>query len=109
MKDNKGLPIGTSNDNPILDTRIYKVEYLDGHKAALSANMVAQNRLAQVDEEGNRYVLFDEIVDARVDRTQVTLDNGFIYSANGGKGKRKQLLAGKYWYGGKIVAHHGKS
>jgi hypothetical protein len=26
LDKNDGLPIGTANDNPILDTRIYKVE-----------------------------------------------------------------------------------
>ena len=32
IKDAKGLPIGTANDNPILDTCIYEVEYFDGYK-----------------------------------------------------------------------------
>ena len=32
LRDANGLPIGTANDNPILDTRLYEVEYLDGHK-----------------------------------------------------------------------------
>ena len=31
--DVKGIPIGRSNENPMLDTRVYEVEYLDGHKA----------------------------------------------------------------------------
>ena len=30
LKDVNGLPIGLANENPILDTRMYKVEYLDG-------------------------------------------------------------------------------
>ena len=29
LRDANGLPIGTVNDNPILDTRLYEVEYLD--------------------------------------------------------------------------------
>ena len=53
LRDANGLPIGIANDNPILDTRLYEVEYLDGHKASLSANEIAQNLFAQVDEEGN--------------------------------------------------------
>jgi hypothetical protein len=32
-KDLHGKPIGISNKNPILDTRIYKVTYPDGHTA----------------------------------------------------------------------------
>ena len=61
------LPIGMSDQNPILDTRIYKVEYQDGHKASMTANFIAQNLFAQVDEKGHRHVLFDEIVDNSTD------------------------------------------
>ena len=50
------MPVGTANDNPILDTRVYEVEYADGHKAALAANAIAENMFAQVDDESNRHV-----------------------------------------------------
>ena len=30
LKDANGLPIGLANENPILDTRMYEIEYLDG-------------------------------------------------------------------------------
>ena len=43
LRDANGLPIGTANNNPILDTRMYEVEYPDRHKASLSANAIAQN------------------------------------------------------------------
>ena len=56
------LHIGTANENPILDTRVYEVKYVDGHKASLNANAIAQNMFAQVDDKGNRHVLFDEII-----------------------------------------------
>jgi len=46
LRDKNGIPIGTSNDNPLLDSRIYEVEYNDGHKASLSANSIAQNMFA---------------------------------------------------------------
>ena len=50
---------------------MYEVEYQDSHTAALAVNLVAENLFAQVDEEGNCSVLFDEIVDVRTDVTQV--------------------------------------
>lgn len=31
LRDKDELPIGKANTNPILDTRMYKVEYPDGH------------------------------------------------------------------------------
>ena len=43
LRDKNGLPIGTANDNPILNTRLYEVEFLDGYKASLAANTIAEN------------------------------------------------------------------
>ena len=59
LKDANGLPIGTANEKPILDTRVYEVKYFDGHKASLTANAIAQNMFAKVKDEGNRNVLFE--------------------------------------------------
>ena len=65
LKDHRGNPIGTANDNPTLDTRMHEVEYHDGSKQALSANVIAENMFASVDEEGHRHLLLDSIVDMR--------------------------------------------
>ena len=68
LKDVNGFLIVTSHKNPILDTRDYEAEYSDGHKASMAAKVVAMNLFAQVDSEGNRHALFDEIDDRRTDR-----------------------------------------
>ena len=49
MKDTAGNPIGRANTNLMLDTNLYKVEYSNGHTAALSANAIAENLHTQVD------------------------------------------------------------
>ena len=85
LRDANGIPIGTANDNPILDTRLYEVEYADGYKASLAANAIAENMFAQVDDDGHRFVLLDSVVDHRVDGTEVRKENGFIQSSNGGR------------------------
>ena len=59
LRDANGLPILTSDENPILDSCVYEVEYQDGHKASMTANEIAQNLFAQVDAEGNHHGLFD--------------------------------------------------
>jgi len=41
LRDANGLPIDTAHDNPILDSRMYEVEYQDGHKSAMAANAIA--------------------------------------------------------------------
>jgi hypothetical protein len=50
LRDKDGLPIGTANDNPILDSRWYEVEFQDGYKASLAANAIAENLFAQIDD-----------------------------------------------------------
>ena len=52
LKDANGIPIGATNDNPLLDTKMYEVEYLDGERALLSANYIAEKLFIQVDDTG---------------------------------------------------------
>ena len=57
---------------------MYDIKYQDGHTAALAANLIAKNLFAQVDEEGNHSVLFDEILDVRTNGTQVLKQDAFV-------------------------------
>ena len=52
LRDANGIPIGTANDNLILDSRIYEVEYADGYKASLTANAIAQTSLPKSTMKG---------------------------------------------------------
>jgi hypothetical protein len=72
-KDIHGNPIGVSHPNPILDTRIYEVNFPDGHTAEYSANVIAECLYSQVDAEGNRYAIFEETIDWR--KTPEALEN----------------------------------
>ena len=89
MRNANGISIGTANNNPILDTRLHEVEYLDGCKTSLTANTIAENLFSQVNDEGNRHVLFDAIIDHRRDSTALQQKNAFISSANGGCRRRE--------------------
>jgi hypothetical protein len=89
MRDNDGNPIGVANDNPILDTRLYEVEWHDGRREALAANVIAENLFAQVDDEGNRHVLLQDIVDHRKSDDAVSGDDAFFTSQSGLKQRRR--------------------
>ena len=52
LRNANGLPLIKASYNSILDTLMYEVEYADGEKSALSANLIAENIFAQIDEEG---------------------------------------------------------
>jgi hypothetical protein len=89
LKDSDGKPIGVAHHNPILDSRIFEVEFLDGYTVSMTANAIAEHLFAQVDSEGRRLLLIDEIVDHRRSADAVTVADGFITSRNGRKHHRK--------------------
>ena len=70
LRDENVIPIGRHNENPMFYTRVYEVEYLNVHKASIAANTIDTNLFSQVGEEGNGFVIFDEIVDHRVHGTE---------------------------------------
>ena len=72
--DVDGRPIGSKHNYPLLDSRVFEVEYDDGTFEVLSANVIAENILAQVDDEGHKQLMLDEIIDHRQHGT-VTLSN----------------------------------
>ena len=57
---------------------MYEVEYQDGTKASPTANYIAENLFTQVDQEGNRHILLDELIDYRVNSSEVKLRDAFI-------------------------------
>jgi hypothetical protein len=66
LNDEEGNPIGRSHSNPLLDSRKYEVIYADGEVDELTANVIAENLIAQIDEEGRRQMMLSEIIDHRV-------------------------------------------
>ena len=48
--DQEGRPVGSLHNNPLLDHHQYEVEFLDGRAQIMTANIIAENLLAQVDD-----------------------------------------------------------
>ena len=71
---------------------MYEVEYQDGTKASLAANYIAENLFAQVDQEGNRHVLLDELIDYRVNGREVKLQDAFITTGTGTRRRRETTI-----------------
>ena len=91
IRDANGLPIGKVSDNPILDTRMYKVKYVDNEIFALSANLILEKKIAQINEEVNRHVLIDEIADHRFDEVTVNSQDAFVTTSYGTKHRRQTM------------------
>ena len=71
LNDKDGRPIGIAAYNPILDIRMYGVEYTDGYKTVITANAITSNLFSQVDQDGQRFLLFNAIIDLCTYRTYI--------------------------------------
>ena len=58
-RDAYGNAVGRSNDNPILDTREYSVEFDDGEVIELTVNVIADSMFATCDDSRNEYQTMD--------------------------------------------------
>ena len=92
VKDFEGQPIGKADKNPILDTRVYNVEFSDGEVVELGANIIADCMYAQCDIEGDQYRLIDHIVDHRKDGQAVSKHDQEVTS--GGKTYKQKTTRG---------------
>ena len=54
-----GTIIGRAHTNPIIDTRMYQVEFAVGKVTELAANIIAESIYAQCDAGRNQYLLLD--------------------------------------------------
>ena len=98
IKRSRGLdgePIGRAHANPLFDTREYEVEFTDGTHERYQANVIAENMYAQVDSEGNEYLLLSEITDHKSDGSAIKIADGTILSANG---QEKPKVTTRGWH-----------
>ena len=62
---------------------MYEVEYTDGYKKSMTANAIASNLFSQVDQDGQRFVLFNAIIYSRTNGTQIKEGDYLIHIYNG--------------------------
>jgi hypothetical protein len=94
LRDDNGNPVGRASNNLITDTRVFEVEYADGHTATMSATAMSQCMFEQVDQEGNRFLLFEDVIYHRSTKDAVTQMDAFTTASNGRKSQSKLQKVG---------------
>ena len=101
-RNDDGQYEGEANDNPLLDTRKYIVEFPNGELSEYTANVIAESMIAQCDEAGNDVRLLDAIIDHKSDGNAVSDADRYFY--NRGRQYPKKTTAGwklcVQWKGG---------
>jgi hypothetical protein len=91
-----GKVIGTYDENPILNTMVYEVEFPDGQVQEYSANLIAENMLLQVDDEGFSVTMMEGIVDHKKDGSvAVSKEDAYLTTRTGTKRRRKSTVGWK--------------
>ena len=93
-RNNDGTLVGTENENPTLDSRVYVVDFGDGDYAEYSANVLMENLYSQIDEHGQQYDIFAGIVDHMKLDSAVPTESGFYETSNGTK---RRVITTKGW------------
>jgi hypothetical protein len=78
----------------------------DGKEAEYAANIIAENMLSMCDEEGNQYLLMNQIVDHKKEENAVPKKDTFIW-IRGRKYTRRPPRDGNFVWNGRMVPLHG--
>ena len=81
--DKDGNVIGNYNKDPIINTGIYDVDFQDGVIKPHSANVIAQNILNQVNNDGCHSQMLDSIFDYSKDGSAAAKENQWLTSKRG--------------------------
>ena len=85
--------IGKSNPNPILDTRVYNVEFVNGDIEEFTTNIISESIFDHSDDEGYYYNIFKGIIGHRKGPEAVNTDDGVIEV----NGRKKKVVTTKGW------------
>ena len=66
----------------ILDTRVYEVQFPDGHTEEYAANIIAESLYSTIDDEGNTYFIMKVIVEHKSACAALVRDERFIIAKN---------------------------
>ena len=84
---------GHEHSNPLLDSRIYNVEFPDGGVGEFTTNTIAESLYLNLDNEGYNYGLIDGIISHRSTPEAVKKEDGYYEQS----GVRRKVITTKGW------------
>ena len=81
--DENGQVIGAHNENPLLNTLVYDVNFTDDDVKKYAANLIAKNVLSQVDPDGYYTNTMEAILDHKRDGKAVRMADKFFKTKQG--------------------------
>ena len=103
-----GELIGRSHQQPILDTRLYEVEFPEGEVNTYTANVIAENMYSQCDLDGNQFPLWTPLSIMTLGPIPL-LKTTSISTRRDDDTAVKPPRVGRFVFYGKTVQHHGNA
>ena len=94
--DKDGKTTGIYDKDPSLNTMIYDVEFPDGAVKQYGANIIAQNVLEQVEDDGHYTVKLKQILDHRREGNAVSKEQKYVTMRNGQQKLRQSTVGWKF-------------
>lgn len=94
-RDAAGNPVGKANKNPILDTRVYQLQFPDCRVEEYAVIMIAENLFEQADEDGWDRCIIEEFLDiCKDDSIAVPKERGTYFNT---AGVERNVVTTKGW------------
>ena len=87
------LLVGKENSEPLLDTRIYEVEFTDGGIHEYSTNTIIESIHSGLQDFSHSDSVFESIIDHRKDIEAVTKEDAFVEV----NGRKRRVVTTKGW------------
>ena len=94
-RDSQGHLVGRADDNPILDSRIYELEYPDGRVEEYLVNTILENMVEQVDGNDWDATLLDEILVVSRNSDVSVMKGLDVFAIV--KGRKRHIITTKGW------------
>ena len=94
-KDGDGHVVSTFDENPLLNSLIYDVEFPDGTIREYAANIIAQNMYSTLDENGFSKLVLDCILDHSKESSAVSKADKYLVTKKGRHRLRKSTIGWK--------------
>ena len=94
-RDSRRQPVGRADNNPVLDSSIYELEYPDGRVEEYSVNLILENMVEQVDSNDWDATLLDEILAFRRDSNTSGMQGPDAFTTV--KGRKRPVITTKGW------------
>ena len=102
MVDVDGTPRGTFHNNVLLDSSKYEVKFDNGDTEVVTANIIAETLLLQVDKEGHCQMLLDTIEDHQILLQAIPKSRGHMLPNQELDAKFRLLGVGSYMSNGRM-------